>query len=125
VLLLLGLWVVLYAGAPGTHAEHHLAGGVLLSVKLAILAHSLAWVRARTGHLRLSESLGLFTWANLLLCTGAAAAQLGVLVFGFKERHAEILGLFSVTLCLSWIVLSFVTSQRSWAHMGRKSDPWI
>jgi len=124
-LLLLGLWVVLYAGAPGGHSEHHLATGVLLSVKLAILAHSLAWVRARTGHLRLSESWGLFTWANLLVSIAAAAAQLGILVLGFKERHTEILSLFSVTLCLSFFLLSFVTSQRSWAHMGRKSDPWI
>jgi hypothetical protein len=123
--VLLGLWVLLYLGATPEGGRGVLLTGALLSAKLALVAHCIAWVRARTGYLRLNESWGLCTVANLLVSIGAAAFGLGLLVFGLAERHAELLGLFSAALCTSLLLLLFVSSQRSWAHMGRRIDPWI
>lgn len=123
--VLLGLWILLYLGASPEKPGNFWMSGALLSAKLALVVHAIAWVRARTGYLRLNESWGLCTVANMLVSIGAAALGLGLLVFGLADQHAELLGLFSAALCTSLLVLLFVSSQRSWAHMGRRIDPWI
>jgi hypothetical protein len=44
---------------------------------------------------------------------------------GLSSRHGELLGLFGLTLAVSSALLVFVSSQRSWAHRGRRVDLWI
>lgn len=123
-LILLALWVTIYAGSTKQDAPFWL-GGALLSAKLALLVHVIAWIRARTGHLRLGESWGLFGLKNLLLAMTAAALGFGFLVLGLTEAHRDLLGLFSATWAGALVLLILVGSQRSWAHMGRRTDPWI
>ncbi len=124
-LILTSVFTLLFAGQNGVGPEHLVTGGLLLSLKIAALTHLIAWVRARSGNLRLGESWGFFGVANLAASLGAAALSIGIVVTGLGETHAELLGLFAAALGGSIVVLFFVSSQRSWAHMGRRIDPWI
>jgi hypothetical protein len=124
-LVLIGLWVALFGGDNGASKDHVLLGGVLLSVKIAGISHGIAWMRARCGHLRLNESWGFFGVANLVVSLATAALSVGALITGLGDNHAELLALFAAALATSMLVLFFISSQRSWAHMGRRIDPWI
>jgi hypothetical protein len=119
------LWVVLFAGGTLGAGGLSWMSGILLSTKIAGVAHLIAWVRARMGNLRLSESWGFFGLGNLGLALFAAAFSFGFTVSGIHEAHAEVLGVFSATLAGSLALLVVISSQRSWAHMGRRIDPWI
>lgn len=124
-LVLIALWIALFGGENGAAKDQVFLTGVLLSLKSAGLAHVIAWVRARSGHLRLNESWGLFGVANLLVSLIAAALGVGAVVTGMGDDHAELFALFATALGASMPVLLFVSSRRSWAHMGRRIDPWI
>lgn len=124
-LLLIALWVAIFAGENSFSSDQLLLSGVLLSLKIAGVAHVLAWLRARTGHLRLNESWGFFGAFNLVVSLGTAALGVGAIVTGIGDAHAELFALFAAALGASMLVLLFVSSQRSWAHMGRRIDPWI
>ncbi len=124
-LVLICLWVALFAGRNETAPDQVILGGTLLSLKVAAVAHLIAWIRARSGHLRLGESWGFFGVANLGVSVAAAALSVGLLVTGVGDAHAELFALFAGALGASLLVLLFVSSQRSWAHMGRRIDPWI
>jgi NADH:ubiquinone oxidoreductase subunit H len=124
-LILVALWVAIFAGENSLSKDQLLLSGILLSLKIAGLAHVLAWLRARTGHLRLNESWGLFGAFNLVVSLGTAALSVGAVVSGIGDTHAELFALFAAALGASMLVLLLVSSQRSWAHMGRRIDPWI
>lgn len=123
-LVLIALWVTLFGGQNGG-ADQVLLAGILLSLKSAALAHVIAWVRARSGHLRLNESWGFFGVANLMASLMAASLSVGAVVTGIGDAHAELFALFAAALGASMLVLFFISSKRSWAHMGRRIDPWI
>jgi NADH:ubiquinone oxidoreductase subunit H len=124
-LILVGLWIALFAGGPFQGASFPLVEGITLSIKIALLACGLAWVRARTGHLRMGESWGLFGAVNLCVSLILAGLSCGAAWIGLSDTHAEFLGLSSAALAVSLMILLVISSQRSWAHMGRRIDPWI
>lgn len=124
-LVLLCLWISIFAGGivrPGDNV--YLSAGLFCG-KLALLIQGICWVRARMGGIRVGESWALFGSANLGLSLLGASLSLGTLVAGLRENHAEVLGLFAATLAASLVLFSLISSQRSWAHMGRRIDPWI
>lgn len=124
-LVLICLWVVLFFGRNESGSDQIVVGGTLLSLKVAAVAHVIAWIRARSGHLRLGESWSFFGVANLFASVAAAALSVGLVVTGVADAHAELFALFALALGASMLVLVLVSSQRSWAHMGRRIDPWI
>lgn len=124
-LVLICLWASLFSGRNEAAPGSWIVEGTLLSLKVAGIAHLIAWIRARSGHLRLSEAWGFFGLANLFVSLTAATLSVGLVVTGVAEAHAELFALFATALGGSMLVLLFVGSQRSWAHMGRRIDPWI
>ncbi len=123
-LVLLGLVITLFFGSS-TDIQSAWLGAALLSGKFALLARLLAELRTRTGRMRLFESGGLSVKLSFGLCVaagllgGAQFALHGVLV------PYEWLQLVALTLSTAVVFLAVVSSPRSWAHSGRKSDPWI
>lgn len=124
-LILVSLWIAIFAGGPYQESAFPLISGVALSIKIALLAYGLAWVRARTGHLRMGESWGLFAAVNLGVSLLVAGLSWGAAWAGLSDTHAEFLGLSAASLAVSLVILLVISSQRSWAHMGRRIDPWI
>ncbi len=124
-LVLLALWIAIFAGGISGRWENSLVSGALFSGKLAVSIQCLCWMRARSGGLRLGETWGLFGGANLGCAVVGTALSFGTLALGLREAHAEVLGLFAITLAACVMLLFVVSSQRSWGHMGRRIDPWI
>lgn len=124
-LVLLALWIAIFAGGVEGQGESSVVSAALFSGKLALSIQGLCWIRARSGGLRLGETWSLFGGANLSFAVMGTALSFGTLALGVRERHAEVLGLFAITLAASAALLFLVSSQRSWSHMGRRIDPWI
>jgi hypothetical protein len=123
-LSLLSLWIVLFLGGAGANPGS-LLSGTLLSLKIALVAHALRWTQMRSGGLRLSESWSLFGLPQILVSAMVFAMSFAATFLGLSSRHGELLGLFGLTLAVSSALLVFVSSQRSWAHRGRRVDLWI
>lgn len=125
IVLLIAVWIVAFLGAAQGGTPGGFIAGALLSTKIAAVAHALRWAQAQGGGLRLSESWSLFGLTQILLSMLLFFLGFSGNFLGFSSRHSEALGLFAVALALASALLFFISSQRSWAHAGRRVDLWI
>lgn len=122
-LVLAGLWVLLFLGADTSEAFW--LKGALLSAKMALMVQVLSWVRARAGYVRLSESWGLFGLTNIFAAVVLTSLSLGLTFTGIADSQAELLRVVALSSALATALLLAISTRRSWAHMGRRIDPWI
>lgn len=123
-LVFVGLWVTLFAGSLN-ESDSAVISGLFLAGKFTVVVRLLCEVRARTGQVRLGESGPLsvrLSWGLAVVAVLLGSTQFFVQGALIPYEWLEVLAL---SAGLAFAALLVVSSQRSWTHMGRRSDPWI
>jgi len=125
LVVLAGIWVVLFLGGTQGITPASWLAGVVLSVKLAVALAAVFGLRSAVGQLRSSESFG-FWGPGLFACTfaGAGLFALNLYVAAF-DTHLPLLRQGVTILAVSSLVLLGLSASRTLGHTGRSADPWI
>lgn len=125
LVVLAGIWVVLFLGGTQGITPASWLAGVVLSVKLAVALAAVFGLRSAVGQLRSSESFG-FWGPGLFACTfaGAGLFALNLHVAAF-DTHLPLLRQGVTILAVSSLVLLGLSASRTLGHTGRSADPWI
>jgi len=125
LVVLAGVWVVLFLGGTQGITPASWLAGVVLSVKLAVALAAVFGLRSAVGQLRSSESFG-FWGPGLFACTfaGAGLFALNLYVAAF-DTHLPLLRQGVTILAVSSLVLLGLSASRTLGHTGRSADPWI
>lgn len=123
--LLVGLWVVLFAGGTQGAAVSSWQGGGILTVKVLLVLQLLTWARRASGYVRRGEVWGV--WGTSLVGASVVAAGLAFVLHlqAIRLERLEEVSLVAAYMLAFGFLGCLATLRAGRARAGRTTDVWI